>query len=293
MRFYLTKRETTHQSIKRIFLELVNKNSSLLNEHGENVDKSIHDARKNFKKLRAVLRFVRSDLDILFYKSHNIHFRNLSRKISGLRDSFVIIESLQKLLNEQNRNTNNYDDLIQSLQNDHHNTKNRILFEENAPLSVVSSLRYSVSEFENLPSINDGFSTLKSGLNTIYSKGKFFLDLTYSEPSSEVFHELRKNVKYLWHLLQIIQPINYRKIKKLTIQFKQLSDFIGDEHDLHELHQIIIQKNIEDFELLKMIRAKQFELKANAWKLAEELYKKSPKDFVDELNEDFIKWKEK
>lgn len=293
MRFYLTKRETTHQSIKRIFLELVNKNISLLNEHGENVDKSIHDARKNFKKLRAVLRFVRSDLDILFYKSHNIHFRNLSRKISGLRDSFVIIESLQKLLNEQNRNTNNYEDLIQSLQNDHHNTKNRILFEENAPLSVVSSLHYSISEFENLPSINDGFSTLKSGLNTIYSKGKFFLDLTYSEPSSEVFHELRKNVKYLWHLLQIIQPINYRKIKKLTIQFKQLSDFIGDEHDLHELHQIIIQKNIEDFELLKMIRAKQFELKANAWKLAEELYKKSPKDFVDELNEDFIKWKEK
>ncbi len=62
---------------------------------------------------------------------------------------------------------------------------------------------------------------------------------------------------------------------------------------MHELHQIIIQKNIEDFELLKMIRAKQFELKANAWKLAEELYKKSPKDFVDELNEDFIKWKEK
>lgn len=293
MRFYLTKRETTHQSIKRIFLELVNKNISLLNEHGENIDKSIHDARKNFKKLRAVLRFVRSDLDILFYKSHNIHFRNLSRKISGLRDSFVIIESLQKLLNEQNRNTNNYEDLIQSLQNDHHNTKNRILFEENAPLSVVSSLHYSISEFENLPSINDGFSTLKSGLNTIYSKGKFFLDLTYSEPSSEVFHELRKNVKYLWHLLQIIQPINYRKIKKLTIQFKQLSDFIGDEHDLHELHQIIIQKNIEDFELLKMIRAKQFELKANAWKLAEELYKKSPKDFVDELNEDFIKWKEK
>ena len=291
MRFYLAKRESTHKSIKRIFVDLINENILLLSLEGDNVDKSIHDARKNFKKLRAVLRLVRSDLSPHFYKTHNTHFRNLSRKIAGLRDSFIIIETLEKLLSENNRKLEEYDSLISYLKNDYFETKNRILFEENSPLSVISSLQFSLNEFENMPLISDGFDTLELGIENIYSKGKYFLNTTYSIPTSEVFHEWRKNVKYLWHLLQIIQPINYRRLKKLTKDFKILSDFIGDEHDLFELQNTLLAKNIEDLQLIQMIKAKQFSLRADAWKLGEKLYSSSAKDFVIPLKNDYMKWK--
>lgn len=293
MRFYLTKRESTHQSIKRIFTGLIKENISLLNNHSEEVDKSIHDCRKNFKKLRAVLRLVRSDLSPHFYKTHNIHFRNLSRKIAGLRDSFVIIEALENLLKSNNQKVDEFENLINFLREEYFQTKNRILFQENQPQSVITSLNLSLDEFENLPKIEEGFAALGNGIKTIYSKGKYFLELTYSNPTSEVFHEWRKNVKYLWHLLQIIQPVNYQVIKRMTINFKKLSDFIGDEHDLHELQLLLINRNVTNESLFRMINKKQFELRSDAWKLGEKLYEKDADEFTARLESYYKKWKEK
>lgn len=292
MRFYLTKRETTHQAVQRIFIELIKQNIKLLNEHGENLDKSIHDARKNFKKLRAVLRLVKTDLSQHFYRTHNIHFRNLSRKIAGLRDSFVMIEALENLVKDHNDDLNNYDELVNSLQEEYHKTKNIILYEENRPLEVAKSLEFSLEEFSSMPHIENGFLTLGEGINKIYSKGKYFLNLTYSQTDSEIFHEWRKNVKYLWHLLQIVQPINYRVIKKLTVHFKQLSDFIGDEHDLYELKLLLNSKNLDSEKIINMINIKQFELRKEAWKLGETLYSKSSNNFIEELTGYYNKWKQ-
>ena len=130
-------------------------------------------------------------------------------------------------------------------------------------------------------------------LKPFTSKGKYFLELTYSDPTSEVFHEWRKNVKYLWHLLQIIQPVNYQVIKRMTIDFKKLSDFIGDEHDLHELQLLLINRNVTNESLFRMINKKQFELRSDAWKLGEKLYEKDADEFTAKLENYYKKWKEK
>ena len=55
------------------------------------------NARKRFKKVRAILRLVRDKIGEDVYKKKNICYRNAGRCLSDVRDSVVIIETLDEL----------------------------------------------------------------------------------------------------------------------------------------------------------------------------------------------------
>jgi hypothetical protein len=58
---------------------------------------AVHEARKDLKKLRAVLRLVRDDLGDAVYRSENVRFRDAGRMLSGARDAHVRVETLAAL----------------------------------------------------------------------------------------------------------------------------------------------------------------------------------------------------
>ena len=59
---------------------------------------AVHEARKDLKKLRSVLRLVTSDdLGDAVYRSENVRFRDAGRMLSGARDAQVKLETLAAL----------------------------------------------------------------------------------------------------------------------------------------------------------------------------------------------------
>ena len=57
---------------------------------------AVHEARKDMKKLRALLRLVRGELGERVYQAENTCFRDTARELAGVRDDV----SVQELLDE-------------------------------------------------------------------------------------------------------------------------------------------------------------------------------------------------
>ena len=57
----------------------------------------MHEARKDMKKLRALLRLVRGELGDRVYAFENTCFRDTARELSGVRDADVMLATLGDL----------------------------------------------------------------------------------------------------------------------------------------------------------------------------------------------------
>src|SRR5688572_28848189 len=58
---------------------------------------AVHEARKDLKKTRALLRLTRSGLPKSTYRSENRALRDAGRSLSGTRDADVMIQTVDKL----------------------------------------------------------------------------------------------------------------------------------------------------------------------------------------------------
>ncbi|MGE3306171.1 MAG: CHAD domain-containing protein, partial [Rhizobiaceae bacterium] len=65
---------------------------------------SIHAARKRFKKLRALLKLVRSG-DEEFYARENARYRDLSRSLAPAREATALVETVDRFIAEYPRET--------------------------------------------------------------------------------------------------------------------------------------------------------------------------------------------
>src|ERR1041384_5148276 len=70
---------------------------ALSGQSGVDPDEATHDARKRTKKLRALLRLVRPELGDDVYRRENRALRDASRRLSGVRDAWVLVEALDDL----------------------------------------------------------------------------------------------------------------------------------------------------------------------------------------------------
>src|SRR5512134_3421447 len=88
--------ESVADGVKRVILGEIDNSEAMLRQEGEERDAGIHDARKAFKKIRAVLRLVRPILGST-YRHENAWFRDSARGLSDLRDAQAVLESFDKL----------------------------------------------------------------------------------------------------------------------------------------------------------------------------------------------------
>src|SRR5947209_12932093 len=91
MAYHLVRGESVPENIKRIAHEQIDAAVEQLRGKGEaNRDEAIHEARKNVKKARAVLRLVRPELGGA-YPQQNDRLREVGQKLSELRDAGALI----------------------------------------------------------------------------------------------------------------------------------------------------------------------------------------------------------
>src|SRR3712207_612439 len=97
MAYELVKQEALAASINRIFEEEIAASIATLENPGDSKEEAIHSVRKHIKKIRALLRLVKNQLDTATFKQENIRYRNISHLLSHLRDATVMIQTLTKL----------------------------------------------------------------------------------------------------------------------------------------------------------------------------------------------------
>lgn len=290
--------ESISQGIKRIAQEQVAKAiTELSNPDTLGVDEAVHQARKRLKKTRAVLRLVRDRLGQT-YKAENARFRDLGRSLAKLRDEKVLIDTLDHLTAHfaKTISSDTFTDLRRELRVDYRQEYQRVL-NENTVILVKNKLKDAYQEIDDWIIDSDNWSAIDSSLKRVYKRGYQGLRRAISEPSAENFHEWRKRVKYLRYQLRIIQPIWSKILEEWIAQTHDLSDLLGDEHDLAVLQKYCLSqpKRFKDSQntletLTALSQQRRAELQSAAIFLGKRIYTEKPQDFVERFGNYWQIW---
>jgi CHAD domain-containing protein len=258
---------------------------------------AVHEARKDLKKLRSVLRLVRDDLGDAVYRSENVRFRDAGRMLSGARDAQVKLETLAAL-RERFDDRFSADGLalfVHALDGE----RERLADPDGDALALdraagaIEAGRDAIAEW---PLYYDEWSVIGPGLKRSYRRGRSRFRDVRAEASDEGVHEWRKRVKDLWYHLRLVRNAKKSVLGEAADEAHELSDLLGDHHDLAVLRDDAVERR-ELFadgdleQLLASISERQDELAANAISLGERLYARKPKAFERRLRSYWESWR--
>jgi CHAD domain-containing protein len=264
-RFRLREAESVSDGLVRIAVGQVDGAIEQLERGSE---EAIHDARKSFKRLRAVIRLARDQLGDEIYRGENRELRDLGRRLSGARDSQVLLETLDEVTDTQPSG------LRGSLVAEHEMAKR-----DGIPEGVVPELHRLRERIVAWPLEHDRPQSLSPGFRRIYRRGRRAYQRAADEPTTENLHELRKRTKDVWYCSQILRPAAPERMKRLSRDAHRLSDLIGQEHDLAILAQRIHEMRGEPAtrDLLEAIERRREKLLGESLPLGRRLFRKKPR----------------
>lgn len=276
MAYRLRRAETVADGVRRVIREEVECAASNLREPADPVT-AVHEARKSVKKVRALLRLVSPRLREPFGAA-NLMLRDASRRISGLRDADVMIETLASV--GQRFPEASYDELRQKLVAHRRRAPGR------AAKIVASEMERAVDALAGCL-IGEEFGALP-GLEATYRKGRAALAEAEKNPTIESLHELRKRVKDHWYHIRLIKPLWNDILETREKNLKAIETWLGDDHNLAVLLETHPHEGLKPSvdELRK-------ELENSALELARSLYVEKPRVFVNHIEELWDAWKAK
>lgn len=243
----------------------------------------VHQARKRFKELRALLRLVREPLGSTFQRENRC-IAGLGRALAESREATAMLESWDALA-ETRANLFAQQPLQQVRQR---------LAQRAAPVEgddaldvtieqVLLELRELAVRVNDWPLGHKGFRLLAGGLERSYREGRRDLVKAQRRPDAELLHEWRKRVKDQWYHCQLIAPCWPRHFDCRSKDLKRLADALGDDHDLEMMRQLL-EAEPELFgeaamreQLATLIDERSAELQTAAFARGRRLFAESPK----------------
>ncbi len=250
-------------------------------------DDAVHAARKELKKARATLRLLRDALGDAAYTRENALLRDAGRPLSRVRDGRVLLDTLDRLAERFGVPERQVpvEGLRQALSRERRHVRREVLAETSALKVPLESLRKAHERAARWPVGDRGWSIVGAGFERIYAKGRKALAAAEADRTQANLHEWRKQVKYLWHQLQVLKPLWPGPIGELADQAHKLADYLGDDHDLSVLrgkalhHSDAFSTPAARGALLTLIDRLRTEFRDKAMVLGRRLYQEKPAAF--------------
>ncbi len=247
-------------------------------------DETVHCARKALKKARATLRLLRGALGNATYVRENLVLRDAARPLSRIRDGKVLLETVDKVVARfgQAASAVATDELRRALRKERTGVRREVLKDASGLRAHRDALRKACERAARWSVGEQGWPIVGKGFVRIYDKGRNALATAEKDRTPANLHRWRKQVKYLWHQLQALQPLWPGPIGELADQAHQLSDYLGDDHDLSVLRAKVVEHTsafpnvAARGALLALIDRFRTELRDKAIVLGRRLYQEKP-----------------
>jgi CHAD domain-containing protein len=239
---------------------------------GDASEEGVHDARKDMKKLRALLRLVRGEIGDKVFRREADTFRDAARELSGVRDADVMLATLADLEERYEADVGPVRQAVEA-----HRLRTGGGGRRQAAETAIAILTEARGRVDDWPLERDGFEALEDGLRRTYRRGRRDWRAALEGPSDENLHEWRKRVKDLWYHCSILQESWKPVMTALADEAHELSDRLGDDHDL----AVLLDFGAESLEPL--IDERRAELQEQAFAYGSRLYADKPKAFVRRL----------
>lgn len=303
MAYAIERTETLHGAVQRIMDEQIVRARETLDDPKAPAAERVHDARKRFKEIRALLRLIRNPLGDQF-AHENAWFRDAARDLAAARDADAVIEALDKLALP--RATAKRARKIIDAQRTSHPPLDPIID------NVLEQLVIAHGRLGMWPELDDSFDTIAPGLLRTYREGRRAMRSSLKLLSSSEFlgssgflgvdrgsapsrgtprnpeapeelHEWRKRVKERWYHAQLLRHVWPEMMKPYADVLSTLSKALGDHHDLHVLRDLVP-------DLADVIDTRQAELEQQAMSIGRRVYAEKPDAWLARMRNTWKAW---
>jgi CHAD domain-containing protein len=245
-------------------------------------EKAVHEARKDMKKLRALLRLARRDLKKDVRVRENAAFRDVARELAGARDAEVMGKTLESL------GMGTQPGLKKALAA--HRKELAKGGMAGRKRTAVAALRLAGERVDEWPLERDGFGALRRGLERTYGRGRDDFKAARKDPTAESLHEWRKRVKDLWYAHTILEGAWPGVMEATGDEVHALSERLGDDHDLAVLLDFAREHGGADG-VAAAVEERRAGLQAEAFDLGRRVYAEPTKAFVARVESYWDAWR--
>jgi len=286
MKARLGTSEHARAGMVRINRELCERARRIIGDSSTFTDNTIFELRRSVKKLRAVLRVTRPVLGKKAFRELNRLMGDFSRQLGRPRDSAVLIETFDSLLEH---------------------------FQPYPSVSGVAPARYALccrhqAQLEDFVRSRDtqflasGFSVIEervrnldlqrltrqvllSGILKTYRRCRSRLQSLHDVPSTDNSHELRRQVKYAWNQLKLVRKWGPDTFRPVIADLQRLGGLLGRDSNLALLvetlqqHPEICCTRIRTEFIVALAEARRTALLSASLRLADRIFAATPQEF--------------
>jgi CHAD domain-containing protein len=289
MGFRLKLREPLSEGLTRVFCEQIDSALHLCQNPAKERGVTVHEVRKNLKRLRAAMRLAISEVGKNCHAKEDRCVRKIGRLVSDLRDAQVRLQTFIELRDRAAR---------KSEQQRFPRTEELLLLERESfsaafagwQKEAIPQLEAVKARLMNWPLDGLNWKQICGAVGKIYRRGQRGLAKTIGNSDPESFHAWRKRVKDVWYQLRILQPLNRMVLQEVAHNAEVLGELLGREHDLDFL-LVRLEKESGDealadelAELQKLIGKRCKRLRRDALELGRRFYAESAKAFAKRIS---------
>jgi CHAD domain-containing protein len=296
MAFCFKRREPVAKAIGRLGCQRIESALECLKDCAR--AETIHGARKDIKRTRALLRLARAGIA---RKDSRRFTRLLREAASGLappRDAYIRAKTLADLAGHfKGQLAPGALRHVRSRLRRAADEQMKCFREEKRVHAVEQTLNRLHEEFECLEVDGKGWAVLGPGVKRAYGKGQRAFKTVLEDSSPENFHKWRKRAKDLWYQVTLLHPVWPEQMDAMAGELETMGEYLGDDHDLFVLRQSLQGKGASDvdereWEILHgLIDERQRDLRAAAIALGERFYAEKPSTFCDRLARYWHAWR--
>lgn len=275
--------ESVSDAVRRICLEQLDEAAEDVRGDEVDVHEGVHQARKRFKKIRAVLRLVRPALGDA-YPLENAWFRDEARDLSLLRDASALVETIDRL---GETFSDQIDETFLHRTRDAFLERRARVAEEEIDLDgqveeLARAIPDALDRVAGWTLAAEGFDAIGPGFRKTYARGRRAIVVAYAAPTGDHFHELRKRSKYHRYHLRLLQPVWPAVLKPSVRATHDLTDLLGENQDLQVLRTTLLEEpdvlghDRDSQVLLGLVERRQSELRSRAEPLARRIFAEKP-----------------
>jgi CHAD domain-containing protein len=264
------------------------------------LDIAVHSTRKATKRVRSILRLVRSEIGDRAYQVENRVLRDASRLLAPIRDDRVMVDTVSNLRDRYRTllDPRAFAEVVERLQLRGEVRRESILsagaVEAAAAALSAARARYAAWPGEGdvaaglygRKPIRNRFESIEPGLRRTYGGGRRDMGVALGNRDVHAIHSWRKRVKYLRHQVEILNPLFPEILDASAGALDHLGELLGSEHDLAVLASLLdtnpglCPDPLERSVLQALARHRRSELLNAAQVLGSRIYAESPDRFI-------------
>jgi CHAD domain-containing protein len=285
------------KSIRRAGLDQIERAASEL-ARNPNPHEGVHQARKAFKRMRALLVLIRPIIGEKAYAREDRRYSRLGRRFSGARDIQAMLETVRKLeiryaLSGKSGASRKKGGgaacaVIGDWLRHERSLAEKNLSGERHVGDGLEALMKAERRFNALPLDAAELQGVVQGLKDGYRAGRHGFAKAYATREDEDFHDWRKAMQRHWRHLQLVASAWPEALQPRIDLAQELSQLLGDDHDLSVLREkvaanrAVFASELDDAQVDEFVRLcckRQAELRRLAKARGARLFGEKPRAF--------------